>query len=104
MSTNVEKDCVITHNGKTFESGGAFASDDYLIAYPAKDGVLTDWHGRQIGEWKLISERRAVFFGHESWMSSTYCYMRARLTDGRIYSLRGFGVGMIARGKRCKSY
>ena len=104
MNTYIETDCTITHEGKAFTSGGAYASDDYLIAYPAANGVLTDWHGRPIGEWKTVATRRAVFFGYESWQGSTYYFMRARLTDGRAYALRGFGQGMIARGRRIKRY
>lgn len=98
--TTVERDCVFEHQGRKFESGGAFVSPDFLIAYPGANGVLNDWHGRQIGTYQVISSRPAVFFGHRSFMADRYFYMRAKLTSGETYSLRGFGEGMIARGKR----
>ena len=98
----IEKDCIITHKGKSFESGGAFVSDQYLIAYPSENSILKDWHGNVIGTYKVISSRSAVFFGYPSWHGSKYYYMRATV-DGKQYALRGFGSGMIAKGKRIKS-
>lgn len=99
----VERDCTIEHEGRKFESGGAIVTDDYIIAYPRKDGVLGDWHGNAIGTYTVISSREAIFFGYRSCMSSRYYYMRAILNDGSAYSLRGFGEGCIAKGKRIKS-
>jgi hypothetical protein len=97
----VEKNCVVTHEGKSFESGGAVVTDNYLIAYPGENGVLNDWHGNQIGTWKIINARLARFFGQTSWQGPKYYYMRA-LVNGKQYSLRGFGKGMIAKGKAIK--
>ena len=96
----IEKNCTIEHQGRTFESGGAVVTDQYLIAYPAAGGILADWHGARIGTYSVISSRPAVFFGHRSWQGSTYYYMRATVNNGAHYSLRGFGAGMIARGRR----
>jgi hypothetical protein len=100
----IEKNCTVEHKGRKFESGGAIVTDDYLIAYPSNSepGVLTDWHGNRIGTYSVIGSRPAVFFGHQSWQGKDYFYMRALLNDGRRYWLRGFGRGMIARGKRIK--
>jgi len=98
MTTYVETDCTITHEGRAFTSGGAVVTPEYLIAYPAEGGILNDWHGNKIGTYRVISSRPAMFFGHRSHWSDRYFYMRA-LVDGRAYSLRGFGVGMIAKGK-----
>ena len=98
----VEQDCTIEHEGRKFTSGGAIVSDSYLIAYPAKGGELRDWHGNTIGRYSVVGSRPAVFFGRHSWMGSRYFYMRATLTDGRRYALRGFGDGIIAKGKRIK--
>src|SRR5262245_65405077 len=95
---HIEQDCTIKHEGKTFTALGAVVSDNYLIAYPDKGGVLKDWHGNPIGTYRVISSRDAIFFGRASWAGSRYYYMRATLPDGRSYSLRGFGVGMIAKG------
>jgi hypothetical protein len=39
---------------------------EFLIAYPAKNGILHDWHGKQIGTCSVISSRPAVFFGRRS--------------------------------------
>ena len=94
----VESDCAIDHEGRVFVAGGAVVSDGYLIAYPGDDGILNDWHGRRIGTYTVISSRPAVFFGHRSFMGPRYYYMRATV-NGRTYSLRGFGVGMIAKGR-----
>ena len=99
----VERDCTIEHEGRKFESGGAIVTDQYIFAYPRKDGVLGDWHGNPIGTYTVISSREAIFFGVRSWQGSRYYYMRAILNDGSVYSLRGFGNGCIARGKRIKS-
>jgi hypothetical protein len=98
MDKFIEKDCTIEHQGRQFTSGGAVVTDQYLVAYPDKGGELKDWHGNVLGTWRVIGSRPAVFFGYRSWQGSTYYYMRARV-GGREYSLRGFGVGMIARGK-----
>lgn len=99
----IEKDCTVKHKDKEFTAGGAIVSDDYCICYPGKDGRLNDWHGRQIGVYKIVSSRPAVFFGYRSYMADRYYYMRAKI-DGRVYAIRGFGIGMIARGKRIKSH
>jgi hypothetical protein len=99
----IEKDCTFKHEGKEFTAGGAAITDDYLVAYPNKGGVLSGWHGNPIGVWRTISGHPAIFFGRRSWQGSTYYYMRATLDDGRVYSLRGFGAGMVARGKRMKT-
>lgn len=98
----IEQDCTVHHNGHSFTSGGAFVSPDYLIAYPAKDGVLNDWHGNPIGTWRTVSSRPARFFGYRSCWGERYFYMRGTVS-GRTYALRGFGVGMIAKGKAVKS-
>lgn len=121
----IERDCTIEHKGQTFTANGALVNDAYLIAYPSDKSVtglcirngsqpgafvfmrnekeLHDWHGNVIGTWYTVSTRKAVFFGYPSWQGDKYYYMRARLTDGREYALRGFGVGMVAKGKRVKT-
>ena len=98
----VEESCTFTFQGTEYTAGGAVITEDRIIAYPADGGILQDCHGNTIGRWEELSSRPAVFFGHHSWMGSRYYYMRAYLPGGRQYSLRGFGVGMIARGRRIK--
>lgn len=97
----IEQDCTIEHEGRKFTSGGAVVTQDYLIAYPGKGGILNDWHGNQIGTWRVLSSRPAIFFGQRSWQGSRYYFMRATV-QGREYALRGFGEGMIAKGRAIK--
>ena len=97
----IEENCTITHEGKSFTSGGAIVSDNRIVAYPAPNGILNDWHGNPIGRYSVTSSRPAIFFGHRSWQGDRYYYMRAKV-DGKRYSLRGFGEGMIATGKRIR--
>jgi len=97
----VEQNCTIEFQGRSFTAGGAAVSDTHCIAYPAKGGELHDWHGNVIGTYRVLSSRRAVFFGHRSWQGERYYFMRATV-NGRQYSLRGFGVGMVAMGRALK--
>lgn len=90
----VEKDCVITHEGREFEAGGAVVTTDYIIAYPSKDGRLCDWHGKVIGTWRTVSRWRV-----NSWYGSHMEQIEA-VVDGVRYTGRGFGEGMIYKGKR----
>lgn len=98
----IEKNCDYHFEGRTLTCGGAVITDGYVIAYPGKRGVLNDWHGKPIGTYWTISSRPAVFSGRPSHIGSRYYYMRA-VVNGRRYSLRGFGEGMIARGRALKS-
>lgn len=102
LGNYVESDCTITFDGHAYTSGGAVVTEDRIVAYPADGGVLHDWHGRQIGTWRVIGSRPAVFFGYRSWVGDRYYYMRANV-NGREYSMRGFGTGMVAMGKRLTS-
>lgn len=106
----IERDCTFTHEGHTFESGGAAFNDAYLIAYPSDEVTnhgyaLKDWHGNIIGTWRKVSSVASwrMFGRGGSYMGDTYYFMRGKLTDGREYALRGFGVGMVAKGKRVKT-
>lgn len=92
---HVEQNCTFTHQGKAFTAGGAVVTPQHLIAYPGKDGVLTDWHGRQLGTWKSV----ASWPMPRSWVSNTMHQIEA-VVDGVTYTGRGCGVGMIFRGKR----
>lgn len=97
----IEQNCTVSHAGQSFTAGGAVITGNHLTAYPGDDGKLNDWHGNQIGTYTVISSRPAVFFGHRSWQGERYYFMRATVNGAR-YSLRGFGKGMIARGKRVR--
>jgi hypothetical protein len=91
----IEKDCAFTHEGRTFESGGAVVTPDYIIAYPSKNGVLTDWHGEPLGTWKAVATWETPYSG----ISSTMSQIEA-VVNGVTYTGRGAGEGMIYRGKR----
>lgn len=93
----IEKDCIFTHEGKTFSSGGAYVAPNYLIAYPAKDGALHNWHGKILGSWRAVS----------SWLVRSYygprMYQIEATVNGITYTGRGFGEGMLFRGRAKKS-
>jgi hypothetical protein len=91
----VETNCVFEHDGRAFESGGAVVTSDYLIAYPATDGILNDWHGRQLGTWRSVASWR-IF---NSWQGERMHQIEA-VVNGIRYTGRGFGESMIYRGRR----
>jgi len=95
MNTWVEKDCVIEHNGRRFEAGGACLSDNQTIGYLGKNGILTDWHGNQIGTYRIS----ATWNTPSSYVSSTMHQVEA-IVNGVVYAGRSAGVGMLYRGKR----
>ena len=90
----VERDCAISLRGTAY-TAGAIVTPDYLVAYPAANGVLTDWHGAAIGTWRATSTWRTP----RSFVSSTMHQIEAKV-NGMVYTGRGAGVGMIYRGKR----
>ncbi len=92
--TYVEQDCCFKHEGRKFCAGGAIVTPEVVIAYPAKDGILTDWHGEQIGRWVSVASWRIYSF-----TGSIMHQIEARV-NGVLYTGRGFGVGMIYKGKR----
>ena len=63
----VEKDCVIEHEGKKFESGGAFiclCTDGYIrgVVYSTMDQEsVTTWHGEKIADAEYGPEYRGNF-------------------------------------------
>jgi hypothetical protein len=91
----IEQDCTFEHNGRKFESGGAVVTDQWLIAYPKKHGILGDWHGNAIGTYRILSTWRTPRSFISSTMSSIECFV-----FGVRYVGRGAGVGMILRAKR----
>ena len=93
-----EADCTFEHGGRTFEAGGAYVDDRFLIAYPGKGGILNNWHGERMGTWHATSSWRV-----DSYIGSRMCQIVATLDDGRTYTGRGFGEGMSFRGRRIAS-
>ena len=95
-ATYIETDCTIEHEGRTFESGGAYVDDTYLTAYIGSDGrTVTDWKGNALGRAVV----RSSWPIHSYMADRMYAY-RVTLDDGRNYSARGMGAGMLVRGKR----
>jgi len=94
---------IVIHNGREFASGGGYVDDSRIVCYPDK-GRAFDWNGKDLGSYRVISSRQAVFFGVRSWQGERYYFARVTLHDGRVYSVRGFGDGMVATGKRCKAF
>ena len=107
----IEKDCTISHNGQTFESGGAVVTPKVIIAYVGKvsetqgpeyrlqgNRDLTNWHGAIIGRIRLA----------KSWATprshvSSKMYQAYATVDGITYTGRTAGEGMIFKGKACKA-
>ncbi len=102
--TMVETDCTFTYEGRKFTCGGAVVTPDRIVAYPGKPdrglftstpgGPLNDWHGREIGRYRIVSSWRV-----NSYVGSHMNQIEATV-DGVTYTGRGFGEGMIYQGKR----
>lgn len=93
----VEQDCTIAHEGRTFESGGAVVTDEFIVVYPRSDGKVCDWHGNVLGEAFVLSSWRTP----RSYMAARM-YSFAIYIDGVRYVGRGARNGMILRAKRSK--
>jgi hypothetical protein len=108
----VEKDCVFTspNSWRKFEAGGAVVTPDLCVGYlknPETEltdrvlervgarGVLTDWHGKSLGTYKIVSVWRTP----QSTVSSVMCQVEAEV-DGVLYTGRSAGYGMVFKGKR----
>jgi hypothetical protein len=92
---------IVEHEGREYSAAGAYVSPEHLACYPHEDGTVRDWAGATLGTYRVISSRPAIFFGRTSWQGKRFYYMRATVR-GRTYSLRGFGAGMLARGRAVK--
>lgn len=93
--TYQEQNCTFEHEGQSFEAGGAAVTPAWIVAYPAKDGVLTDWHGKPLGTWRATSSWRVGYPPCADRM-----YQIEAVVDGVKYTGRGQGVGMMYRGRR----
>ena len=94
----IETDCTIEHEGRKFTSGGAIVTPERIIAYLGKAGTLTDWHGQQIGTYRITS----TWCTPRSWFSSTVSQVHAHV-DGVNYTGRSAGEGCVFAGKRRKT-
>ena len=92
---------ITIHNGQTFAAGGGYCDDHYLYCYPELTHVTT-WAGPIPGATILRRTR------YEQWNPLTrrlerrICW-RIRLADGRIYSGRNGGPGMLLQARRVKA-
>ena len=90
----VEQDCTIHHEGHSFTASGAIVTDKFITGYLGKAGILTDWHGKQIGTYNVLS----------SWPIHSYLtdrmYSVECFVDGVRYVGRGCGEGMSINAKR----
>lgn len=101
MPTYVETGCTITHEGRTFEAGGAVVTPDYVIAYLSLDGTryhITDWHGQHLANARITATWRTP----HSWLSDTMHQVEATI-DGITYTGRSGGAGLIWRGRPKRS-
>jgi hypothetical protein len=101
----VEQNCAIEHQGRKFESGGAFYDGQRAVGYVGKrkdsdkhwSGAyhLTNWHGCSIGHCYLAKRWRV-----RSYVGS-YMYQIYAWIEGVKYTGRGFGESMSVNLKRC---
>lgn len=91
----------ITHNGRDFTSGGAYIDPDRAIGYPkfesdhiGASGVMQSWNGDTLGTASITSSWRI----NSHW--APRMFQIECVIDGRTYTGRGMGSGMIWRGKR----
>jgi hypothetical protein len=89
-----EKNCVFNFKGKTFKSDGAQIIGDHIIAYLGKNGELTAWKGKKIGTYRFVSSWATP----NSYISSRMYQVEA-MVNGKVYTGRSAGAGMIFKGK-----
>jgi hypothetical protein len=98
MTTYIEEDCTFTHEGRTFEAGGAVVTPDFAIGYVRDLKAITNWHGDQVlGNITAVKSWRTS----RSYVSDRQYQITARIS-GVLYTGRSGGSGMIWRGKPCK--
>lgn len=101
----VEVECVIEMEGKKFESGGAIVEPERFTAYIGKKiepyGVgygyrwqVKAWGGEELG----IAYQTGSWPVNHMWNNTMYSYV-VRI-GGVYYTARGYGEGMIVRGRR----
>jgi hypothetical protein len=101
----IETDCTVTHEGRTFEAGGAAITGNTIIAYVGAKlddrrpiYALTTWHGERIGTVTLTSSWRTP----RSYVSSHMHQGLATLLNdplNRVFTGRTAGEGMAFRGR-----
>ncbi len=82
--------------GKEYAACGAYVDDRVLVAYLGDDDVLTTWDGEPLGGYVLT----ASWPTPRSYVSSHRHQVVATLHDGRTYTGRSAGRGMLVRARR----
>lgn len=100
MNTRTERDKfgeigIVEFQGKEFAARGASIVGDRAVAYCSKGGVLTEWAGKPIGTWHAVTSWRLPL---TAWISDRMYQIEA-VIDGRVYTGRGCGEGMVWRGR-----
>jgi hypothetical protein len=85
---------IIAHEGREFSALGSVVTDTHVTAYLAKDNTLTKWNGEVIGTYRITR----TWSTPRSFASSTMNQVYATV-NGRTYTGRSAGVGMIFRGR-----
>jgi hypothetical protein len=94
MSAWVESGCTVKHEGVEYTAGGAVIGAAEVVGYLGANGVLTDWHGNGIGTYRQTAKWRTP----RSAVSSHMFQVEATV-DGRKYTGRSAGLGMVYSGK-----
>jgi hypothetical protein len=91
---------IFSHNGKEFSAGGSYVSDSYIIGYCHYPSMtLTSWDGKEtIGTIRIVSTWRTP----SSYVSSYLSQIEATI-NGKVYTGRSGGDGMVWKGKPKKS-
>ena len=104
MTTYVEQDCTFTHEGMTFEAGGAVVTPEYAVGYVTnldesqihRNGCdITNWRGNKLGMGRVTARWETP----GSYVSN-YMHQVEATINGVKYTGRTQGNGMIWKGKR----
>lgn len=81
-------------DGREFTALGAVVTEDSATGY-INGSDLTDWESKRIGSVRVVSSWPMP----RSWQGSRMYQIEATI-NGIVYTGRGFGNGMLWRGKR----
>jgi hypothetical protein len=103
----VEDGCTFAHNGREFTSGGYVETPDHLIGYlkapdggkecVGAEGDVTTWDGVKVGRYRITSRWRTPRSAMSSHMNQVHI-----TANGKRYTGRSGGAGMIVNAKLCK--
>lgn len=102
---------IVEHGGHKYAAAGAVVTPTHVVGYPKERGVgrgllLTSWSGKPLGEGRIVASWPCRGPGGIPCWQGPTIYQMEFIVDGRCYTGRGFGPGMIFRGRlkhgRCK--